>query len=244
MPTARLGTGTANSSSYLRGDQTYTALSTIKTDLGLTTQIVLVGVSDTSQIDITPTAGQTARSQIWRNTAGVAVTTITAAGRLVMGSGSWALTDTFNATMWNAGSYGWGATGAITETTALETGFIRDGAAGTIGARVGTQPHDLRIYNTFTSLSVYERGHIGFQSNVFTVGSYAAGGGTLRGINLGVSGNSIGMFGVTPIARPTTSHAAATFNANSGTAVNDASTFDGYTLNQVVKALRDLGVLT
>lgn len=54
----------------------------------------------------------------------------------------------------------------------------------------------------------------------------------------------LSFFGATPILRPTTSHAAATFTANSGTAVNDASTFDGYTLKQVVKALRDMGILT
>ena len=37
---------------------------------------------------------------------------------------------------------------------------------------------------------------------------------------------------------------AATFVANAGTAVNDASTFDGYTIRQVVAALRGLGLLT
>jgi len=55
---------------------------------------------------------------------------------------------------------------------------------------------------------------------------------------------ALGLFGVTPIARPTTAGAAATFAVNVGTAVNDASTFDGYTLKQVVKALRNLGLLT
>jgi len=40
-----------------------------------------------------------------------------------------------------------------------------------------------------------------------------------------------------------TSVGAATFAANTGTAVNDASTFDGYTLNQIVKALRNNGLL-
>lgn len=53
----------------------------------------------------------------------------------------------------------------------------------------------------------------------------------------------IGFFAATPIAQPTTGSAAATFTANSGTAVNDASTFDGYTLKQVVKAMRDFGLL-
>jgi len=53
----------------------------------------------------------------------------------------------------------------------------------------------------------------------------------------------IGFWNVTPIIQPTTSVAAATFVANSGTAVNDASTFDGYTISKVVKALRNLGIL-
>lgn len=54
----------------------------------------------------------------------------------------------------------------------------------------------------------------------------------------------LSLFGVAPILRPTTSHAAATFTANIGTTINAASTFDGYTLKQVVKALRDMGILT
>lgn len=37
--------------------------------------------------------------------------------------------------------------------------------------------------------------------------------------------------------------ASATFAAGSGTGVNNDSTFDGYTLVQVVKALRNVGVL-
>ena len=75
-------------------------------------------------------------------------------------------------------------------------------------------------------------------------GSYT---GTLyEGLRVGaVSGAAaLGFYGVTAIARPTTSSAAASFTANSGTAVNDASTFDGYTIKQIVKALRDIGILT
>jgi hypothetical protein len=47
----------------------------------------------------------------------------------------------------------------------------------------------------------------------------------------------------TPIVQPTTAVAAATFIANTGTTVHDASTFDGYTIKQVVKALRNIGLL-
>jgi len=53
----------------------------------------------------------------------------------------------------------------------------------------------------------------------------------------------IGVWAKTPIVQPTTAFAAATFVANAGTAVNDASTFDGYTIKQVVAALRAIGWL-
>lgn len=58
------------------------------------------------------------------------------------------------------------------------------------------------------------------------------------------SGVKLALFGATRIARPTTSHAAATLVGNAGTALTDTDTFDGYTLKQIVKALRDLGALT
>ena len=58
------------------------------------------------------------------------------------------------------------------------------------------------------------------------------------------SAPAVGLYGATPVARATTAGSAATFSQLSGNAVNDASTFDGYTLLQVVKALRNIGVLT
>jgi hypothetical protein len=68
--------------------------------------------------------------------------------------------------------------------------------------------------------------------------------GTTTGSKLGATtSDKLGVWGATPIVQPTTGVAAATFTANSGTAVNDASTFDGYTLKQVVKALRNTGLL-
>jgi hypothetical protein len=55
--------------------------------------------------------------------------------------------------------------------------------------------------------------------------------------------NKIGFWNKTPILQPTTAVAAATFVVGVGTAVTDASTFDGYTLSKVVKALRNMGIL-
>jgi len=211
--------------------------------LGTDTQITLTGVSDTFQLDVTPYSSQTVNQVVFRNTSAAVVTAIDAEGRIVMGSGSWALTSTFNATMWASGSYGWTSAGAANGTSTLETGMVRDGAAGVIASRVGTQPHTHRIYNTYTSASNYERANVGFISNVFTIGTYNSGAGTLRDIHLGVSGNKIGFYGTTAIAQPTTGYAESTFTANSGVAVTDDSTFDGYTIRQVVSALRGLGLL-
>lgn len=55
--------------------------------------------------------------------------------------------------------------------------------------------------------------------------------------------SQVGFFGATPVLRPTTAIAPATFVAGAGTAVNDTSTFDGYTIAKVVAALRALGIL-
>lgn len=46
------------------------------------------------------------------------------------------------------------------------------------------------------------------------------------------------------LAKQTTAISASAFVANAGTAVNSASTFDGYTIGQVVNALRQAGLLT
>lgn len=73
-------------------------------------------------------------------------------------------------------------------------------------------------------------------------GDIAIGTGTGTKIGTGTT-QKIGFWNNTPIIRPTTTVAAATFVANTGTAVNDASTFDGYTIKQVVKALRNIGLI-
>ena len=67
---------------------------------------------------------------------------------------------------------------------------------------------------------------------------------TVTGVKIGTATTQkLAFWNATPIVQPTTAVAAATFVVNVGTTVTDASTFDGYTLSKVVKALRNLGIL-
>lgn len=63
--------------------------------------------------------------------------------------------------------------------------------------------------------------------------------------DLNHDGTNVGLYGVTPVARATTGITEVAFVENAGgTAINVDSTFDGYTLQQVVQALKDIGILT
>ena len=57
-----------------------------------------------------------------------------------------------------------------------------------------------------------------------------------------LNGN-LGVFGTTPIAQPTTAIIAPAAVAVGGVDVQTNDTFEGYTIAQVVRALRNLGVL-
>lgn len=65
-------------------------------------------------------------------------------------------------------------------------------------------------------------------------------------LRLEASGSApmVGLYGATAVVRAITAGAAATFVANTSLTANDTATFDGYTIGQVVKALRDIGILT
>ena len=69
--------------------------------------------------------------------------------------------------------------------------------------------------------------------------------GTITGTKIGTAtSQKISFWNATPIVQPTTAIAESAFVENAGgVAVNDDSTFDGYTIRQVVKALRDAGLL-
>lgn len=68
--------------------------------------------------------------------------------------------------------------------------------------------------------------------------------GTSTGTKIGTAtSQKLGFWNATPIIQPTTAITAATFAANTSNIANDTATFDGYTIGQVVKALRNAGIL-
>lgn len=68
--------------------------------------------------------------------------------------------------------------------------------------------------------------------------------GATTGTKIGTgTGQKLGFWNTAPIAQPTVAIAAAAFVANTSGIANDTATFDGYTIGQVVKALRNVGLL-
>jgi hypothetical protein len=67
---------------------------------------------------------------------------------------------------------------------------------------------------------------------------------TTNGTKIGTAANNkLAFWGANAIVQPTTGIAAATFAANTSLIANDTATWDGYTVGQVVKALRNAGLL-
>jgi hypothetical protein len=67
---------------------------------------------------------------------------------------------------------------------------------------------------------------------------------TATGTRIGASTTQkFAFWNKTPIVQPTTAITAATFITNTSGILNDSATFDGYTIGQVVKALRNVGIL-
>lgn len=67
---------------------------------------------------------------------------------------------------------------------------------------------------------------------------------TTTGTKIGTATTQkLGFWNATPIVQPTTAVAAATFVANTSGILDDSATFDGYTIGQIVKALRNIGAL-
>lgn len=124
-------------------------------------------------------------------------------------------------------------------------------ATGTITTAYGVFIEAQDITNVGTGYGVYQEGTADL--NFFGGSVQLSGGitdatnvalGTGTGTKLGTATTQkLGFWNATPIVQPTTAIAAATFVANTSGIVDDTATFDGYTLGQIVKALRNAGLL-
>ena len=137
------------------------------------------------------------------------------------------------------GSFAAGSTRKVYVVRDAETFGIDVAWAGatTTGARItnsGTGANTALLVNSFNGTSNLA---IAISNGDISMSGTA-------GTKIGVTtAQKIGFWNATPIVQPTTAVAAATFVVGVGTAVNTASTFDGYTLAKVVKALRNTGIL-
>jgi hypothetical protein len=127
----------------------------------------------------------------------------------------------------------------IIATGGVKGGVVIDNLTGNVG--IGT------LFSSSLTSALTVRGNMAFQlSGTMTMpNGFNFVFGTGSGTRLGTAANQrIGFWNVTPIVQPTTATAASSFAAGvGGTAVTTNSTYDGYTLAKVVKALRNLGLL-
>jgi hypothetical protein len=61
---------------------------------------------------------------------------------------------------------------------------------------------------------------------------------------IGATGSSVGLYGVTPVARATTGISPSSYTHNASSAIHTDDVFGGYTLRQIAQALINLGILT
>jgi hypothetical protein len=116
--------------------------------------------------------------------------------------------------------------------SAIDLSLYRD-SANTLAQRNSTNPQTSRIYNTYSSDTIFERLSVKWTGNECVIGTeVGSGGGTLRGIKLGAASTSLlGFYGATPVVRP----AAVSDATDPASAVTQ--------LNAVLARLRTLGLI-
>lgn len=264
IATARLASGTANSTTYLRGDQTWASVSA-----GIST---LNTLTDATQTFATGTAGTnfSISSAAGVHTFNLPDASLSARGVITTGAQNiqgvktfygeiqgpslnlfswWGLGDGANGGVQFYAGHGiaWGSAASGVPSRNSLSGDVRlyRDEAGVLAQRSGTTAQTTRIYNTYTSATSYERLGIIWSANVCTIETEkGSAGGTLRGLKIGGSSSAlVGLWGATPVVQPTTAVTGATRVGGGGTTITDSDTFDGYTLAQIVKALRNIGAL-
>lgn len=174
-----------------------------------------------------------------------------AGGASALGTGGGAVTANGGNNS-STGSGGSVALAAGTSTTGAPGNVTINAASSSAGGPAGSVT--ITAGNSSSAASV--GGSVTIVTGASNLGVGGANGGNLtlrhanglryfRGVfNDALSAITVGFYEAAPVPRATTAGGSAVFVAGAGAAVQDVSTFDGYTLPQVVKALRDIGILT
>jgi len=131
--------------------------------------------------------------------------------------------------------FGW-SSGTTSSQNASDITMFRD-AAGVLGIRTSTSAQSVRIYNTYTSATNFERLNLRWASNEFILDAEnGSAGGTLRGVKIGSATTSLlGFYGVTPVDQPAT----VTDPTGGGTQDAEART----AINAIIDRLQELGLI-
>lgn len=125
--------------------------------------------------------------------------------------------------------------GAVSAGTTVTAGTGISATTGNITAVAGSLISNTANVNSATGCN------LGFGTTpVLDLGSL----GTTATVNIADAAGSVGFYGVTAVPRPTTAVSPATFVANTSGIADDSATFGGYTIGQIVTALKSLGALT
>lgn len=136
-------------------------------------------------------------------------------------------------------------TSSILTVTSTTKGFLPPRLTTTQRTAVASPTAGLEIYNSTLNAPSYYNGTawVDVLSSILYDGLNIETG-YVNGTKIGTATTQkIGFFNKTPVIQQDTTISVGAFTANSGTNINTNSTIDGYTLTQVVRALRNLGLL-
>lgn len=94
---------------------------------------------------------------------------------------------TYGAALASSGVFAWSSTASANGSGDL---ILARDAANTLAQRNGTNAQTLRVYNTYTDASNYERAKIAWDTNVLKIGTEKAGTGTARALELQTDGTT------------------------------------------------------
>jgi hypothetical protein len=134
---------------------------------------------------------------------------------------------------------------AQVEIVSTTKGFLRPRMTTTQRDAISSPANGLTVYDTTVNTpSIYQSSAWTYMVTSSNYDGLNIAFGSSTGTKIGTStSQKIGFWNATPIVQPTTAVAAATLTGGGGTTLTDTDTFDGYTLKQVVKALRNTGIL-